>query len=299
MTNEKQETASASIRSRPVRVAYLLADGDHVHLKLDAIFAASMAAWGGRYSLICPCENGYPRESYLPWMKSFDPDIIYSFIDISDENLKKLRENFGPAYLVRHSENFKGEPTGHDFRVQWPIAPLTSLSTTLQYARAYPASAPQPVRVIDYLPGQQHDRFIDDNFGTFYGSYGRWPIPEHLADAVKPLAVASPAVLNSRGLQRYAGDTVDDTAALLRYMAAHGNAYGLAQLSADAAPRIDVREAFDDAFTLVVGSTFADRVAYWNFRSRDPVFLGREVTTLIVDPARLDDEAFFAAFAES
>src|SRR5674476_523754 len=98
--DQSKETARAYIRPRPIRVAYLLADGDHAHLKLDSIFAASMAAWGGRYSLICPCDNGYPRASYLPWMKAFDPDIIYSFVDLSDDNLKKLWEAFGPAYLV-------------------------------------------------------------------------------------------------------------------------------------------------------------------------------------------------------
>lgn len=297
--DQAQETARAFIRPRPIRVAYLLADGDHSHLKLDAIFVASMAAWGGRYSLICPCENGFPRESYLSWMRVYDPDIIYSFIDLSDENLRKIREVFAPAYLVRHTENIKGEAKSRDFRIELPIAPLASLSTTLQYARAYPASAPQPVRVVDYLPGQPNDRFIDDNFGSFYNSYSRWPIPENLADAVKPLAVASEKLLSApnRG-RRYEGETVGDAIALLSHMAGHRNTYGLGQIAADATPRIELREAYDNAFTLVVGNTFEDRVAYWNLRSRDPVFLGREVTTLIVDPARLEEEAFFAALAE-
>ena len=296
---QSKETARAYIRSRPIRVAYLLADGEHAHVKLDGIFAASMAAWGGRYSLICPCDNGYPRDSYLPWIKGVDPDIIYSFIDLSDDNLKKLREAFGPAYLVRHHENFQGVPTSRDFRVEFPITPLTSLSTTLQYARAFPASAPQPIRVVDYLPGQAHDQFIDDNFGTYYGSYGRWPIPKQLADAVTPLTVVSEEVLNApnRG-RRYEGETVADATALLRFMSENGNTYGLAQLAADATPRIELREAYDNALTLVVGDTFADRVAYWNLRSREPAFLGREVATMIVDPARLEDRPFFSALAE-
>jgi hypothetical protein len=299
MTDQAQEPARAYIRSRPIRVAYLLADDEHAHLKLDAIFAASLAFWGGRYSLICPCENGYPRESYVSWLKVFDPDIIYSFIDLSDENLRRIREMVGPAYLVRHQEDFKGEPTSRDFRVALPIKPLASLSTTLQYARAFPASAPQPVRVIDYLPGQPHDRFIDDNFGSFFGSYGQWPMPPNLADAVKPLAVASEAVLSapSRG-PRYAGETVADATALLRYMAADRNTFGLAQIAGDATPRIELRDVYDNAFTLIVGDTFADRVVFWNLRSRDPAFLGRETTSIIVPLARLENAAFFAALAD-
>jgi hypothetical protein len=299
MTDQAQEPARAYIRSRPIRVAYLLADEEHAHLKLDGIFAASLAHWGGRYSLICPCENGHPRESYVPWLKVFDPDIIYSFIDLSDENLRRIRETVGPAYLVRHQEDFEGAPTGRDFRVALPIMPLASLSTTLQYARAFAASAPQPMRVVDYLPGQPHDRFIDDNFGTFYGSYRQWPIPPNLADAVKPLAVASEAVLNApnRG-PRYEGETVADATALLHFMADHRNTFGLAQIAADATPRIELRDVYDNAFTLVIGDTFADRVVFWNLRSRDPAFLGREPTTIIVPPARLEDATFFAALAD-
>ncbi|NVO15855.1 MAG: hypothetical protein HXX10_17615 [Rhodoplanes sp.] len=296
MTDEQLEAAKGYIRPRPIRVAFFVADGDHSHLKLDGIFAESMSRWGGRYSLICPCENGYPCDSYIPWLTAFDPDIIYSFVDLSDEGLLKIRESFGPAYLVRHAEDIKGEPTARDFRVALPISTLTSLSTTLQYARAFPASAPQPIRLVDYLPASERDHFIDDNFGTFYGSYGRWPIPPNLADAVKPLAVVSDQVLNkpNRG-RRYADETVGDATALLHYLATHPNTFGLAQVAADAAPRIELRDRYENAFMLVVGESFADRVVFWNLRSRDPAFLGREPTTLIVAPARLEDPEFFTA----
>jgi hypothetical protein len=74
-------------------------------------------------------------------------------------------------------------------------------------------------------------------------------------------------------------------------MAQHRNSYGLAQLAADSTPRIELRESYDSAFSLVVGDSFSDRVHFWNCRSRVPVFLGREFTTLIVSPTRLDDNA--------
>lgn len=299
MSSELLAEPRAFIRPRPIRVAFFIADGEFAQLALDGIFAESIARWGGRYSLICPCENGYPSASYLPWLAAFDPDIIYSFIDLTEDNLRRVQETFGPAYLVRHQANFEAQPTARDFRVALPIAPLVSLSTTLQYAQAFPASAPKPVRIVDYLPGQADDRFVDDNFGTFYGSYGLWPLPENLADAVKPLTIASEELLNApnRG-RRYEGETVPDAAALLVFMAANPNTHGLAQIAADAAPRIELRESYDNAFTLVIGDSFADRVAFWNLRSRAPAFLGREVTTLIVSPSRLDDAGFFAALSE-
>ncbi|RTL77540.1 MAG: hypothetical protein EKK36_01980 [Bradyrhizobiaceae bacterium] len=298
MNDSSQEPITGHIRSRPIRVAFFVEDGENIHLKLDAIFAASMAIWGGRYSLIVPCDNGYPRERYLSWLKAFDPDVIYSYIDLSDENLLRVREMFGPAYLVRHLENIKGEATARDFRVELPIRPLSSLSTTLQYSRAFPASAPQPATVVDYNPGQPHDRFIDDNFGSCYGSFGFWPLPKNLADAVVTVSVMSQELLDTRRGQRPEGVIVNDATALLHYMATHKNSFGLAQIAADAAPRIEVRDNFNNAFTLVIGDSFADRVVYWNRRAREPVFLGREPSTLIVSPARLTDDSFFAALVE-
>jgi len=299
MADQSQEPPRGYIRARPIRVAFLIADAEHSHLILDSIFAESFSRWGGRYSLICPCEDGYPRASYRPWLRAFDPDVIYSFVDLGEECLRRMREELGPAYLVRHRENFTGVPTVYDFSVTLPIRTLTSLSTALQYTLAFPASAPQPIRLVDYLPGQIHDRFIDDNFGTFHRSSGIWPIPANLADAVKPLAIASEELLTApnRG-PRYQGETVPNAVALLRFMATNRNTFGLAQLAADATPRIELRDSCGGDFTFVIGDSFADRVAFWNLRSRDPAFIGREACSLISSPSRLDDSDFFSALSE-
>lgn len=295
----QDDTCSGFARARPIRVAFLITDGEHAHLALDAIFAEAMSRWGGRYSLICPCNNGAPRQTYSPWLRAFDPDVIYSYIDLTEAALLRLREDLGPAYLVRHSEPLEGISDPHDFRVALPIRSLSSLSTTLQYSKAFPASAPQPVRVVDYLPGQAHDRFIDDNFGTFYGSAGIWPIPINLSDSVTPIAVASQDLLAQPSVFRIrAEETVLNATELLRFMSEHRNVYGLAQFAADSTPRIELRDVGHDAFTLVVGETFADRIAFWNRRSRDPVHFGREVCSLIVPPERLDDPSFFGALVK-
>lgn len=300
MSHETLPEPRGYIRARPIRVAFLAANSDHAHLVLDAIFADSFGRWGGRYSLICPCESGFPRASYISWLRSYDPDILYSYIDISDENLRRLRELLGPAYFLRHREDTPADPTQRDFRVAQPIGSLGSLSVTLQYARAFPASAPQPMWIVDYLGGRgDPDRFIDDNFGTHWRSYYRWPIHESMADVTKSLTVVSQADLSRPNTgRRYQGETVEDAAALLHYMAQHRNSYGLAQLSADSAPHIELREGFEDAFTLVVGDSFVDRLHFWNSRSRVPNFLGRDFTTMIVSPARLDNAGFFTALVQ-
>ena len=82
---------------------------------------------------------------------------------------------------------------------------------------------------------------------------------------------------------------------MLRSLAEKRNSFGLAQLAADSTPRIEVKDQHREAFTLIVGDTFADRVLFWNDRSLMPVYLGRDFTTLIVSPQSLQDEQFFNA----
>jgi hypothetical protein len=246
----------AFLRPRPVRVAYLVEEGEYTHEILDAIFADCHGRWGGRYSLVIPCEAGSPQPAYLPWLRAYDPDIIYSYVDLDAAKVKWLHEALGPSYLIKHESYDHGTRDRRYFRPELPLECLTALSVAPQYARAFPASAPQPMLVVDSVPGQPHDRFVDDNFGSYAESFGRWPVPEHLADVIRPLTIAAEELLRDpRRWFRLDGETVPNTVALLRYMATERNSFGVAQLAADSTPRIEICDRFTDAFTLIVGDT--------------------------------------------
>ena len=126
-----------------------------------------------------------------------------------------------------------------------------------------------------------------------------WPVPPNLADAVRPISIASEQLLSApnRG-RRHEGETLPDATALMHYMASNRNTFGLAQFAADSTPRIELRDNYHNAFTLLIGDTFNDRLAFWNLRSRDPVFLAREPCSLIVSSSRLEDPMFFEALLE-
>ena len=285
------------LRARPIRVAFLVEDDEHAGKILDAAFANSHSRWGGRYSLVVPCVSGMPRPVWLPWLDAYDPDVIYAYTDLDDTTAAKVHERFGPAFLIKHRA--RGDGHQRDFRPELPLECLTSLSVAPQYAQVHPPSAPQPMLVVDYLPGQPSDRFIDENLGTPFRCFERWPLPHHLADVLRPITLASKDLLADPGhAVRPTGDTVPDAAALLRFMAERPNSFGLAQLAADSAPRVEVRGRHREALSLVVGDTFADRVLFWNDRSLMPAFLGRHFTTLIVSPKRLEEEEFFKALVE-
>ena len=146
--------------------------------------------------------------------------------------------------------------------------------------------------VVPCEPGQPSDRFVDDNFGTPYGCFSSWPLPDHLADALRTITLISDELLHGPE-----GETVPDTISLLRNMAKRENSFGLAQLAADSAPRIEVRDQAHERFSLIIGDSFADRILYWNDRSLMPAYLGRDFATLIIPQSCLEDEVFFAALA--
>ena len=282
------------VRPRPIRVAYLVDEDDYSDKVLDAVFAECFSRWGGRYSLVVPCEGGKPRSAYMPWLEVYDPDVIYVYGEIDEPMIANLQERLGPAYLSKH-DVYEDEPRNDsDFRPRMPMDCLTSLSLVPHYARAHPPSAPRPKFIVDYGPGYPRDRFVDDNFGTPGRSFSSWPLSADLADGLQAITLV-PAELDPRFGLRLKGETVCGVVPLLRVMAENRRSLGLAQLAADSTPRVEIGSGVSESLTLVVGDQFADRILYWNLRSHMPNYLGGGFTTLIASPSRLEDDEFFAA----
>ena len=89
-------------RPRPLRVAFLIEDGEHAHVALDGLFADCYSRWGGRFSLIAPCLNGQIVPSYWPWLEAFDADIIYSYVPLSTATVLDVHERLSPANYIFH-----------------------------------------------------------------------------------------------------------------------------------------------------------------------------------------------------
>ena len=89
-------------RPRPLRVAFLIEDGEHASLALDGVFADCYSRWGGRFSLIAPCLNGHIAPSYWPWLEAYDPDIVYSYVPLSRADVLDVHERLSPAKYAFH-----------------------------------------------------------------------------------------------------------------------------------------------------------------------------------------------------
>jgi hypothetical protein len=288
--------AKAYVRPRPIRVAYLVEEHEHWKLMLDAIFAEAYGRWGGRFSLIVPCEGAEIRAAYLPWLDIYDPDIIYSYVDLDDAVVERIHERFCPAFLVRHDFHRRQERDLHAYRPGLPVTPLSVLSIAGVMTRGDMLSAPRPLTIVDTNYGTPPTQFLQENFGCYNrSSVGSWPIGKDMQAFLKAVVFVPPEIqANSQIVPRAEGEIVSSEQELIDRLASQRDLVGLAQLSACLAPRLEFDEmAWSHTVNFVVGDSFADRLAFWNGLHHTPVWQQGNIVALKVAEADLNDPVRF------
>lgn len=170
-TKPEQLTISAS--ARPIRVAYLVDLADCPDPLLDAIFAEAYSRWGGRRTLIVPATIDGIDERYGEWLFYFDADVIYSFVPLSDACVEALHERYAPAHLVRHRDCDADSPAGRRFRIDLPLACLSSLSVIPAFmSRSWGfQKAPRDLKILTKLWDRSASPLLQENFGFLSSSF--------------------------------------------------------------------------------------------------------------------------------
>jgi hypothetical protein len=239
-------------RARSIRLAFLVNLDEASHPILDAIFSYSFSIWGGRFSLVVPCENGVPLPAYLPWLKAFDPDVIYSYAGLSLDKQQELHETIYPAALQHH---WPGRDDKHiSYKPNLAVSPL-AVSTLLPIAGAPSAfDDVRGMRLIGAMGRAESDRFLADSFGLPPPQL-RNSMRSILADSGSMLLVIADDEFQPR--ERFVAGpeaTVPDVNTLLTTMTANPRVRGVAQLSTLLTPRLDLRShRWSDSFNIVVG----------------------------------------------
>ena len=287
---------TGSARPRPIRVAFLVEDGDHSDLVLDGIFADCYSRWGGRFSLIAPCTGGRILPAYWPWLEAFDPDLVYSFVPLSRQDVLEVHERLYPGRYIFHSR--RGEPRLDlfGFKPDYNFAPLSSLSTIFRLARYSPTAGPgAPVAVIDKWFGEASTRFLTDNFGTYLTSRNTSMFPNDARAAASLLTIVSPEAFEDRrlGIPRDLATIPSELAAFTAFAARQATSLSLASLVF--APKLEVNGGlWSTSFNLVVGNSFADRIMFWNARLLIPSWLDNDLYCLRVDEDQFADAEFLS-----
>jgi hypothetical protein len=250
--------------ARPVRVTFVIEDGGDVHPFLDAAFRESFGRHGGRQSLVVPVIDGDIPESYIRWLKVFDPDI--AFVVASDnERIAGVLDLTCSPLLIHPVKRY---PTG-DERVprgfQLYNQALTSLSWLPFLKVASGGFRARPEVILDCYPRWQDDGLITDNFGTLHDSFHSFPLHRELADIIRPLMLTPKDAPQDRWRFGIESDEITDGYEALDALTKAGQTISLAYLSNIHSKHILVRShRWTDSFCLIVGDAFVDRVSCWN-----------------------------------
>jgi hypothetical protein len=58
--------------------------------------------------MVVPCDQGEPAAAYKDWLKAYDPDVIYSYVDMTEPQQLAIHENLYPSHFVYHPVNRDG-----------------------------------------------------------------------------------------------------------------------------------------------------------------------------------------------
>lgn len=309
MTQRREEKSTAmdsmelkgALRPRPIRVVFLLQQGEQSDLILDAIFADCYSRWGGRFSLLVPCVNDSVPPQYWLWLEQYDPDIVYSYVELPPLAVAEIHERLNPAEYVRHRKG--GEPAQRvaDFRPRFDFGqPLQSLSTIFRAARRRSPfdRNPSDLKLIECWY-EQPSRFFLDNVSSPFQARGNSFYPRDAAAEMGLIHIVSPEKLTDRqsGVPRDL-ETIASELDALRGLA-QGRFVALALLAASYAPRLELRfHPWAGSFNLVVGDTFADRVLFWNARHLNASWLDSDLCCFRVTLEQLHDPGFRKTLVE-
>ncbi len=282
--------------NRPVRVAFLIQEDEHAHLALDGIFADCYRRWGGRFSLIVPCEQSTIPNSYWPWLKAYDPDIVYSYFHMADQTVLELHERVGPSVYEEHRNRERLDV--HGFAPRYGAQPLQSLSTIFRRSRHRDhRSTDGPLPIIDSWQTEVASRFLTDNFGTYGSSYATSIYPVDARASAQLLTIVSPEKQTDR---RHVPPDLLTTGSELEAFKefAHRRASSLSIASMDFATKLNVHHGqWSDSFNLVVGGSYLDRILFWNGRLLLPNWIGSDIGAFRIEVEQLGNDEFVVALA--
>lgn len=280
-------------RSRPVRIAFLIPLGEDSHPILDSVVDAAVSMWGGRFTLIVPCVGGEPMEAFRPWLDGFDPDVIYSYVDLTELQENDLHERHYPSELRSHSKDIDG----HRYTPMLPFAPLSVHTVLPALGAGGRVANAGPAPIVELHPMVSSDPFLRQNFSS--SMMFQNAIRRSLAPFGSPLVVVPEgAEVADLGRGARPTETISGAAALLNALARRPMAKSSAQIAAALCSRWSLpRRPWLSSFNLVIGDSVDDRLMFWNARFLFETWRDGDDADLYVPTARMKDPEFVEALA--
>jgi hypothetical protein len=277
--------------NRPIRIVYLVPYEENQvnHRIIDAAFHESYTRWSGGRTLIIPTDtNQFLHEEYLQWLAFYDPDFIYSYVELSNSHLEKINGISCPIAIIKQKERAQ-VTRWRDYLPDWGtyFNAVSSLSTINSLYAGFPPpwikkeEHAVPTMVTQYAENDEH-RFLPDNFGVALDRFmypnpvkGRYETlcftPNELPDRMNVGTNATKSIIEI--ISKISGN---QALPIVRLAMAHSASVPIAR-----------PHSWFHQFNLFIGHTCLDRIHFWNARNLCP-----EPGALIINNEQLQSDDF-------
>ncbi len=263
------------VRHRPRRLAFLVDVEQCSEARFNEITEFNVSCWGGRYNPIIPLVDGKITEPYWKLLKLVDPDILYTYQDLTADLIKRISKDLRPLDVLKHDARF--QPSDR-LRIDRQATVLPVMRRVMGQFPIW-ARKPEPaVLVFDYKDVPRLSSFIKRNFGGG-GQFSLW-----CRDHQIPSATAPP----------------NDTE-VIKALAGNPNLLVPVDISGEGPRKLKAAtEDWSTALTLCYGISPWNFIEYWNLAQ----FVGesraarKSFSEMWIEPALLEDKTFYEAFIE-
>lgn len=293
---ESNKSINLRYSNRPVKVAFIVptSKDNNSQWILDGIFYEAYTRWGGSKSLIIPFdEHTFISDDYLSWLDHYDPDFVYSYVDLTAAQIETINRKSLPIEMIRHVVHEELD-RWQQLTPKWPygFTPIRAISTINSPYAKYQgwSDTVHPNLYITQHYENDENRFLPDNFGVSHDvttlTYGRQnsyaticycsaDIPEH----------------NRVGNER----SHSITELLEKLTQKQANTF--AKLSSIHASSINHQneQEWASSFNLFVGDSVLDRLHFWNSRLLSENSGRHDFSALCIPRDYFEDESFVTA----
>jgi hypothetical protein len=273
----------------PIRVCFLVPH-DAPPAMLTAIFKECYERWGGRDSLIVPVRDDVISDAYWNWVRAVDPDVVYSYVTVGDALLRRIDRTWMPSIFKVHV--VRDDHTNYVPR--YGVDGLKTLSVLPAFAnqdRIGPQRRPALLsRYLKWTP----DTLVADSFGV--NPFG--------PGTMQVVAVRKHADLYAVGERdpQYHGEAAErefgSATEVLKMMTERAwEQLTMVQLSGSGYEGLAhfCESAWIGSFSVVVGDTSTDRIAFWNGRIGFADYFRRNIIAVHISEEEARDPELLGA----
>ncbi len=272
--NAGHRVITVTATSRPKRIAFLVDAGTIASDELDALVQHNIKHWGGGYWPIISTDGDRLEGDWWRLLEATDPDVVHSFVHLSDQLVDRIQRIIAPAQLVELTPEERGR-RGGGFWIGGSALGALGVDEIARHVVSdrFRLTDSRFLYLTDSPEGGAARAFVIRNFGLISDT-----VSTRRAFEAVPHEVL-------RVNQLTEGELLDS------FIQFHGQTLVPRDLSYLYAPRSYTlqHDRFAQGFHLVVGDTVADLLYAWNRPLTSERWTGRDVLWLPVALAR--DEA--------